>query len=200
MLSAPQPLPQDQPGPFAAIGNFIQRLQTSFNEGSDAIKQGPNSLFPTGEINSTTPTTTTTTTTTTTSTTTTVRPAFGFRPVPNPFDSINAILDNIGRSSSNNFDSGNNNIFGNVPGRNSPDTTPRPVFALTTTRPPFNLDGINQGINAFLQAFIKTNIDKLFNPGEQQQHSINARRSDELQQQRPPSFGDIINNLFKKQK
>ncbi len=202
-LSAPtpHPAPQDGQGPFAAIGNFIQRLHTNFAEGSDSIKHASNELpLSLGLISNRTTTTTTTTTTTPAPPTTTPF----FKPPLNPFNSINAILDNISRgsSSNNNLGTGNNDIFGSVPGRfdSLPNTTPAPFLPLTT-RQPFNLEGINQGINAFFQAFIKTNLDKLFKGQDQPQHAITTRRSDppELQQQRQPSFGEIIlNSLFNK--
>lgn len=201
VLSAPtpHPAPQDGQGPFAAIGNFIQRLHTSFAEGSDSIKHASNELPLSLGLTSNGTTTTTTTTTPAPLTTTPF-----FKPPPNPFNSINAILDNISRgsSSNNNLGNGNNDIFGSVPGRldSSPITTPSPFLPITT-RQPFNLEGINQGINAFFQAFIKTNLDKLFRPGQdQQQHAITTRRSDPPQlQQRQPSFGEIIiNSLFNK--
>lgn len=212
VLSAPYPVPQNAPGPFAAIGSLIQRLQSSFYEGSASLRQQP--PFPLAkavtEGNETvvrlslpssvsTPSSIITTITTSTTTTTTQRP------VTNGFDSINAILDNISRGNinNNNLDNNNNNninnnnnnnLFGN-PQRSLFDlftttTTPAP----TTTRSPFDLDGVGQGINAFLQAFIKTNIQKLFRPGQDQQQSLQNEvktRSDP-----PPSFGDIILNTF----
>ncbi|ODN01883.1 hypothetical protein Ocin01_04782 [Orchesella cincta] len=206
VLSAPHPVPQNAPapGPFAAIGGLIQRLQSSFYEGSASIRQPQPSAKAQNLGNETLvrlqlpssasskPSTTTTTTTTTTTP----------RPVTNAFDSINAILDNLNRPSNNNNNNNNNNIdnnnlFGN-PQPNLIDllfttTTPAP-----TTRSPFDLDGVGQGINAFLQAFIKTNIQKIFRqPGQDQQQTqqqdIRARSDS------PPSIVDtFFNTLFRK--
>ncbi|CAL8114062.1 unnamed protein product [Orchesella dallaii] len=209
VLSAPHPVPQNAPGPFGVIGNLIQRLQSSFYEGSTSIIQPPVTSPLTGTNEtvivrlslpssaSSTAATPTITTTTSTATTTTTTP----RPVTHPFGSINAILENINRGNinNNNIDNNNNNIFSN-PQRNLFDlslvfttTTTTPAPAPTTTRSPFGLDGVGQGINAFFQAFIKTNIQNLFRKGQNQQQPL----QNEVTATTPrPSFGDLILNSF----